>query len=100
MTLKDKILHLIAETVIVKELTDRATALERMEVCLACEHRDDKANKCGVCGCFLDLKTTCATNWNAKKLRNEVTHCPLGKWDDLEIANQYRVLDGLEPLTE
>lgn len=100
MNIIDKIMHLAAEKLIVKEYTDRATAMDRMEVCLTCEHRDEGANKCKVCGCFLDLKVICATNWNPKKNRNEVTHCPLGKWGDLEITNQYRLLDGLEPLTE
>ncbi len=30
--------------------------------------------------------------------RSEVTHCPEGRWGDIEIANHYRKLDGLELL--
>jgi hypothetical protein len=100
MTLKDKILHLMAETLIVKEKVSDEVANERMSVCIACEYRDKEENKCKKCGCFLDLKTACLTNWNPKKNRNEVTHCPIGKWNDLETTNQYRLIDGLEPLTE
>ena len=97
--IKNKILHLIAETVIVKEHATEKEAKERFSVCLSCPARDEKQNVCGECGCFLDLKTGSKTNWNAKRLRNEITHCPLGKWNDKEIANAYREIDGKELLT-
>jgi len=100
MTLIEKIEHLLAETFIVKEQVAEGVAKERMSICFGCEKRDKKANKCLECGCFLDLKTAAATNWNPKKMRNEITHCPLGKWYDLEIANEYRRIDGKELLTK
>lgn len=100
MTLLGKIEHLLAETFIVKEQVSEQVAQERMQTCEGCDRRDGKANKCLECGCFLDLKTAAATNWNAKKMRNEVTHCPLGKWGDFETANEYRRIDGKDLLTK
>ena len=100
MTLIEKIEHLLAESFVVKEHIGEGVAKERMGICLGCDRRDEKANKCVECGCFLDLKTDSRINWNPKKMRNEFTHCPLGKWDDLETANEYRRIDGKELLTK
>ena len=97
--IKAKALHLIAEKVIVKEHVTGEEAAQRMAVCFACPKRNEKENVCDVCGCFLDLKTGAKTNWNARKLRNEITHCPLGKWNDKDTANIYREMDGKELLT-
>ena len=97
--IKNKALHLIAEAVIVKETVTPGEAAARMRVCLGCEYRNEKENVCDVCGCFLDLKTGAKTNWNAKRLRNEITHCPLGRWNDKDTANAYREIDGKELLT-
>lgn len=96
--IKNKVLHLLAETVIVKEKVSADVAKERMGVCLECPKRNNVENTCTVCGCFLDLKTGAKTNWNAKRMRNEITHCPLGKWNDKETANLYREMDGNELL--
>lgn len=97
--IKNKVLHLIAETVIVKETVTEEEAATRMRVCLNCDRCDEAENKCLECGCFLDLKTGAKTYWNAKRMRNEITHCPLGKWNDKETANAYREIDGKELLT-
>lgn len=93
-------LHLAAKTFVVKEDVPGEEAVRRFDICATCEHRDPRPNKCLVCGCFLDLKTQAAVNWNPMKNRNEITHCPKGKWgeDDKRIANQYRLADGKEPL--
>jgi hypothetical protein len=90
--------HFLAKNLIVETETTDEIAAERMAVCMNCEHRKEQENKCGVCGCFLDLKTKAETNLNPKKARTEITHCPLGKWGDLEITNFYRVLDGKQPI--
>lgn len=97
--IKNRALHLIAEKAIVKETVSDGVANERFTVCLKCEKRDADENICTVCVCFLDLKTGSKVNLNAKKLRNEITHCPLGKWNDKDIANVYREMDGKELLT-
>lgn len=99
MTIADEIKHYLASKVIVKEWVDGETADARFDVCLKCEHRDAEENKCKVCTCFLDLKTKSRVNWRPSKNRNEITHCPLGQWNDKEIANEYRALDGLKLLT-
>ena len=99
MTIADEIKHYLASKVIVKEKVDSDTADARFDVCLKCEYRNPEENKCMVCGCFLDLKVNSKVNWRPAKNRNEITHCPMGKWNDKEIANHYRALDGLKPLT-
>lgn len=99
MGLEDKILHFLASKIIVKSNVSDAIAKERMNTCFKCENRNIENEKCNVCGCFLDLKTTTEINWNPKKNRQEVTHCPEGKWNDLETANKYREIDGLNPLS-
>lgn len=96
--LKNRALHLLAEKVIVKEQVSAGEAEFRMRVCFRCPSRNEKENVCDECGCFLDLKTRAKTNWNARKMRNEITHCPLGKWDDKKIANVYREMEGKELL--
>lgn len=95
----EEIKRLLAEKLIVREKTSPEIAKERYEVCLTCNFRDKKQDVCTQCGCFLDLKTNAAKNWNARRNRNEITHCPLGKWSDLEITNHYREIDGKPLIT-
>lgn len=99
MTITEQVKHYLAKTIIVKEWVDGETADARFDICLKCEYRDAEENKCTVCTCFLDLKTQSRVNWRPSKNRNEITHCPMGKWNDKEIANEYRALDGLKLLT-
>lgn len=71
----------------------------RMETCKSCEHYNKDNDKCGVCGCFMEIKTGLKYNRNPKKLgRIEITHCPEGKWNDVRTANAYRKIDGLNEL--
>lgn len=71
----------------------------RMNVCRACEHFESEMEQCGKCGCFMDIKTRLFTNRNPKNAgRIEITHCPLGKWQDKHIANAYLKLDEKELL--
>ena len=55
---------------------------QRMAVCRACPNFDPADTQCGVCGCYLEIKTTLLVNRNMRG-KNEVTHCPLGQWGDL-----------------
>ena len=72
----------------------------RMNICQSCPNFRAESLQCGVCGCYMDIKTTLATNRNPHALgRIEVTHCPQGRWNDAHIVNLYRALDG-EPLIE
>lgn len=98
MSLYLKALRLAAKAIIVKEKVGAEEAKNRFDICLTCDRRNEEENKCEECGCFLDFKCGSKVNWNAKKLRNEITHCPLGKWGDLETANLYRKLDNKQQL--
>jgi hypothetical protein len=98
MNILQKALHLAAKKVIVKSEVDAVESERRFAICTGCEHRDPTQNKCNECGCFLDLKCASASNWNPKRMRNEITHCPFGKWEDIEITNLYRKMDGKELL--
>jgi Family of unknown function (DUF6171) len=95
----DNAMHLLASKIIVKTKVSADITESRWAVCEKCEYRDHEKNKCKSCGCFLDLKTESETNWNPKKGRNEVTHCPNGFWNDIDTANFYRNIDGLDPLS-
>lgn len=99
MTIFERALKVAAKKLIVKSTVEANIAAERYKICLGCEFRDEANDQCGVCHCFLDLKTASETNWNPAKLRNEITHCPKGRWNDKETANLYREMDGKEPLS-
>ena len=99
MGLLDDILKLAAENVLVVEHVDDEEAARRMEICVGCDRFDAGSVRCKVCKCYLDVKTRTKINNNPKKFRQEITHCPKGKWGDLETANEYRKIDGLPPLS-
>lgn len=94
---------LIGKALVVEKTTDQI-ATERELICRGCKKYD--GDKCGVCGCFVELKAPMDKNKNPKAFfRVEKTHCPLGKWpyldedgnrheSDIEIANYYRTIDG------
>lgn len=88
----------------VEKLNNSEIEAFRMNTCRACEQFDSEDLTCGVCGCFMDVKTTLKTNKTFVRsgvkvgMRIEETHCPLGKWNDKETANYYRELDGKELL--
>lgn len=100
MNLINRALELAAKKFLQVRQTDPATQQFRMSRCLQCDRRDAEANRCKVCKCFLAVKTDTEENLNPDRLRYEITHCPLGNWDDLETANYYRKIDGLPLLTE
>lgn len=99
MNLVDELLKLGAKAVLETENVSTEIAEWRMSICRKCPNFNADKVKCNVCGCYLEVKTECKTNYNPKKLRHEVTHCPLGFWGDLETANEYRKIDGLPSLT-
>lgn len=75
------------------EKVDATTASIRLAVCRACDKYETGRDKCRVCGCFIEIKTTAKTHWNPETMRTEITHCPLGRWGDAEIANYYKLFD-------
>ena len=96
----DRILELAAAKTLVISSVNDETKTFRKSVCDGCEKRDVYDNRCKVCKCYLAVKTGTLENRNPIKLRYEITHCPLGKWNDLEIANHYREIDGLPLLLQ
>lgn len=100
MGIIDEILKLAADKVLVESHVSEEIAGWRMSVCKNCDKFSLPDLRCKICRCFLEVKTFSRTNRSPKQMRNEITHCPLGKWGDLETANEYRKLDGLVPITE
>lgn len=94
----EKAKKLAAEKVLVLEQADQATADARWHTCWYCEQMDHEKKICKTCGCYLEIKIWAKTSRAPNRLTGEITHCPLGKWNDLEITNYYRTEDGKEPL--
>lgn len=86
----NKVLESTASILAEETLTDNSIIEMRFEACSTCIFRDSEINKCRVCGCYLSVKTPLKTNFNPKHLEFEVTHCPMGKWQDFDTANYYR----------
>lgn len=94
----DEILRLAAKKTLVIEEVSEEIRLQRIATCEGCERFNSEHRKCLECGCYIDVKAGCKNNRNPKKLRFEITHCPLGKWGDKETANEYRRIDGKQLL--
>jgi len=94
--LKNKILSDAAGMLLeVEALNDDELKAQRIATCESCPNFDAENRRCKICTCFIDAKAGIKTNRNPLKLfRIELTHCPLGKWDDKYVANKYRSLDG------
>lgn len=88
----------VAAQALVLEEVPNDVAEVRYQTCLGCDRRNAETDQCGICKCFLQLKTKALTNANPLRLRNEITHCPLGRWGDIETANYYRAIDGKQHL--
>lgn len=97
MNILDEIAKLAASTVLVEEKVEPDVAAWRMQICQGCDRLQESNLRCKVCGCYLEVKTFSKVNLN-KRGQQEITHCPLGRWNDLEVANQYRKINGLSPL--
>lgn len=93
--LKNKILAKVAlEVLTVEKLNDPELEADRIKTCEGCPMMNSD-RRCGICTCFIDAKAGLKVNKNPEKfLRYEVTHCPLGKWNDKDLANHYREMDG------
>lgn len=77
-------------------LDDKEEENKRVSICESNAGKcfNKKLRECRLCGCIVDNKAKALRNHNLKKFRIEVTHCPKGLWNDVEIANHYRKLDG------
>lgn len=99
MNLAEKALAILADKTLVHERVDPDEKKRRLDICESCRFFDVESRKCKVCKCFMDVKTGAETNFDPHKLRNEITHCPKGFWNDVDTANIYREKDGLLPIT-
>ncbi|HNC36748.1 MAG TPA: hypothetical protein PLD32_09285 [Saprospiraceae bacterium] len=97
--LKNKVLSKVAGLVLeVEPLTDDVLRQDRLRKCEGNAGLcfDAENRRCKICTCYVEAKASIKVNRNPLKgMRHEVTHCPLGKWDDKGLANHYRELDGL-----
>lgn len=57
---------------------------ERLNICKSCDFFNDKIDQCKLCGCFLQVKTS----WASEK-------CPIDKWKS-ELPSENDVID--EPI--
>lgn len=100
MNIFDKAMAILADTALVHEHVDSDEKKRRLTICESCPFFDHESRRCKKCKCYMDAKTGSKTNFNPKKARNEITHCPAGFWGDIETANVYREKDGLPPIPQ
>lgn len=69
---------------------DAETINNRKLACSSCDKR--VKDKCSMCGCYIDIKVTTKVNRTITG-KKEITHCPLGKWNDKDLINIYSLLN-------
>ena len=85
------ILELAVKKLLVdEEHGDQAVTDQRWSACLSCQKFKKTNLTCVKCGCYLNVKIPAKVNFNIKHGEYEVTHCPLGKWNDKELAEYYK----------
>lgn len=90
MSLIDKVLKYGANVALPVEAVDERTKAIRLAICRACPRFNYENGKCLECGCYMEVKAGTKTHRNPKRgMRVEITHCPLGRWMDDEVANFY-----------
>jgi hypothetical protein len=88
-----KIKSFTGEHLLTKEkMTDQSIIDFRLQTCNSCPN--NIKGDCRICWCMIDIKIKSKVNINPFHLHLEETHCPLGKWNDKEIANHYRKIQG------
>lgn len=55
-----------------------------------CMFYKKETDQCRVCKCFIEVKSEAKTNFSVKSGEIEITHCPMGWWEDADIAHKYR----------
>lgn len=99
MNIFERAAEIIADKLLVHERVAKDEKGLRLAICEGCEYLDRNSRRCKVCKCFVDAKTSAKTNTNPLKGRNEITHCPMGLWGDIDTANYYREIDGVLPIS-
>ena len=94
----DEVKKIAAEKMLVLEQADAATADMRWKTCWGCDQMEHSNKTCRICGCYIEMKIWSKSSRSLARPTGEITHCPLGKWEDKDLANHYRAEDGKEPL--
>lgn len=84
---------LVGSALVVEKLNNPTVRNFRQQTCRGdvekgikpCSFYNPDRDQCKVCKCFISEKSDSKVNYNPYKLRNEVTHCPMGWWDDQEV---------------
>lgn len=100
--MKNKILSSMASEMLVVTWLDNDEVEEWRKA--QCESNagicyDSKNKKCLICKCYIEAKAPMKININPKRMKKEITHCPLGKWADKDIANMYLKEQGKQLLS-
>jgi hypothetical protein len=73
------------------EYVDNETYMFRLNACRTCDFFVKE--RCKKCGCFMEVKAATRIHKNPKrKMKQEVTHCPIGRWGDLEYADFFSAI--------
>jgi len=93
VTWLERIQREAAELILVVEKLDRNADAEtisfRKAQCNLCPFRIE--DKCGICKCFIDIKTTTKVNRRIDGTK-EITHCPKGRWGDQNLVTLYKLI--------
>lgn len=78
-----------------KDLNDPLLSAQRLKTCKKnagiCYR--PKEDVCTECVCLMKIKVTYEMHRDPLTGQTQITHCPLGKWKDKDIANHYRELN-------
>lgn len=100
MNFVDRAMAILADKTLVHEHVNADEKSRRLTICESCPFFDQNSRRCKKCKCYMDAKTGSKTNFNPKRGRNEITHCPGGFWGDIDTANLYREKDGLPIISQ
>lgn len=94
----NKAIKFIINAALMESYVSEALKAKRESVCATCEFHDHVELKCGVCGCYTDIKAGMDYNKNPKRnFAVEKTHCPKGKWpyiqDNIEYPSDAEIAD-------
>lgn len=81
----------LASTLLVKQNHNNiAVEKFREHKCRQCPYFDPVDTICNNCGCLLDVKWKSLINRKISTGETQVTHCPIGSWNDSDFAAFYK----------
>lgn len=83
---------MVGSLLVVEYLNNTVVSNTRERTCRDCPFYNPDRDQCKVCKCFVKEKVLAKTNYDPFRGGEIViTHCPMGYWDDNDIAELYRV---------